>query len=153
MVVVLAEMGGVMGFAARAHGPLVAFGMTLLICAAAGAGWSLAPAMTLAARALMLGVLMIFAGINQLGARRAPQSSVFGTLLALSRASAPPLAFGFAAWLGEPFTPVLGTIAAVVLTAGAAALDVAVPRWARRGAGAILLITGLAMALRALGDG
>jgi hypothetical protein len=149
LCVLLAEIGAPLGALATRRGNLVAFGIAALVFAAAGIGWQFSTMMASDARTLMLGVLMVFAAGGQFWAGKPPKDNLFGSIMAITRSPAPGLAFGFAAYLGEPVTPALGALFAVGVAAGAAALGVAVPTTARRAAGGVLLVTGLAAALRA----
>ncbi len=150
LIVLLAEIGGPVAQLARVRTNIIAFAIALMVFAAAGIGWRFAEMMVPEARLLMLGVLMILSGTSQIWQGKPARTTAFGTTLALSRASAPALAFGLAAWLGEPVTPALGALAAVALAGGAVALDVPVPPLARRVAGGILILIGAFAALRAL---
>ncbi len=149
MAVLLAEIGGPLGHVARTRPYACVFVMTLLVTIAAGVGVSLAEAMVPAARQLMLGILLVLAATSQIWTGKPPKPTLPGTALALSRSSAPALVFGFAAWLGEPFTPALAVIGGAGLAAGAAVLGVDVPPVMRRIAGALLGAAGLIVAIMA----
>lgn len=150
LAVLLAEIGAPLGALAVGRGNVIAFAIALLVFAAAGVGWQFSTMMAADARTLMLGVLMIFAAGGQFWAGKPPKDNHLGTLLAITRSPAPGLAFGFAAWSGEPVTPAVGALFAVALAAGAAMLQIAVPPIARRIAGGVLLLAGLFLALGAL---
>lgn len=150
IAVLLAEIGGPAARLAAQRPNLVAFVIALLVFASAGIGWSFAAIMKPEARLLMLGVLLLLAGLGQIRAGKPPRDSGFGRALALSRSSAAGIAFGFAAGLGEPLTPALGALAGFALAAGAVALGLAVPAVARRSAGGVLAATGAGAMLHAL---
>jgi hypothetical protein len=150
IVVLLAEIGAPLGTLAIRRGNLVAFGMAALVFAAAGIGWQFSAMMAGDARALMLGVLVVFAASGQIWAGKPATDTLFGSILAITRSPAPGLAFGFAAYLGEPVTPALGALVAVAIAAGLAAIHVAVPPGIRQASGGILLLVGLYLALDAL---
>lgn len=147
LIVLLAEAGAPLAALAARRANMIAFGIALLVFAAAGVGWQFSTMMAADARTLMLGVLIVFAASGQIWAGKPPKDTRLGTLIAISRSAAPGLAFGFAAWSGEPVTPAIGALFAVAIAAGAAALNVPVPPMARRITGAILLLTGVILAL------
>jgi hypothetical protein len=149
LIVLIAEIGAPLGALAAKRVNIVAFGIALLVFAAAAIGWHFSTMMAADARTLMLGVLIVFASSGQLWIGKAPRETLLGTALAISRSPAPGLAFGFAAFFGEPVTPALGALFAVAAAAGLAVLGVVVPPLARRIAGGILLVTGILLALRA----
>ncbi len=150
LIVLLAEIGAPLGALSTKRANIIPFAIALLVFAAAGVGWQFSGMMAADARTLMLGVLIVFAASGQIWAGKPPKDTPFGTLLTISRSPAPGLAFGFAAWIGEPVTPALGALFAVALAAGAAALQMPVPPVMRRIAGGILLVIGLLLALTAL---
>lgn len=149
MIVLLAEIGAPIGVLAIKRGNLIAFAIALLVFAAAGIGWQFSTMMAENARTLMLGVLIIFAASGQLWSGKAPADTMWGTVIAISRSPAPGLAFGLAAFFGEPATPAIGALIAVALAAGAVALGWEAPKIVRRIAGGVLLLAGLFLALRA----
>jgi hypothetical protein len=149
ILVLLAEIGAPLGALAAKRGQMIAFGIALLVFAAAGIGWQFSTMMAENARMLMLGVLIVFAASGQLWIGKPARDTRFGTILALSRSPAPGLAFGLAAFFAEPATPAIGALFAVALAGGAAALGLRVPPLARRTAGGVLLLAGAFVALRA----